>query len=261
MKQYQALVKSNRQVSNRYWHMEVDRSQISEDIQPGQFFHIRCSDHLYPFLRRPFSIYQIHDHSIEFLYLVKGMGTKAMTTIKEGDQIDIVGPLGNGFVIPNSVQTILLIARGVGVATLAAIAQEAFGKNIHVVAVLSARTRDDLLASEYLEGYGATVYRVTEEEGTSDVENVKRLIEDEILTEHKIDSIYTCGSKRLSKLSQRIADQYNIFGEIALEEHMGCAMGACFACVCDIREEEGRTKSVRVCIEGPVFPLRKVVIE
>ncbi|MEQ6390632.1 dihydroorotate dehydrogenase electron transfer subunit [Bacillaceae bacterium S4-13-58] len=260
MKQYQALVKFNRQVSNRYWHMEIDRTTMNVDIQPGQFFHIRCADHFSPFLRRPFSIYQINKDTIEFLYLVKGLGTKAMTTIQEGDHIDLVGPLGNGFVIPDFAKSILLVARGVGVATLAAIAQEAFEKNVHVVAVLSARTRDDLLASEYLEGFGATVYRVTEEEGNSDVDHVRGLIEEEILKEHEIDTIYTCGSKRLSRLSQRIAKENNIYGEIALEEHMGCAMGACFACVCDIQEEE-EMKSVRVCIEGPVFPLSKVVIE
>lgn len=101
---------------------------------------------------------------------------------------------------------------------------------------------------------------MTDEGGTSDVDHVKQLIQEDILPRYKIDSLYTCGSRRLSKLAQSIAFDHQIPGEIALEEHMGCAMGACFACVCDIQEGRER-KSVRVCMEGPVFPLEKVVME
>ncbi|WP_077623324.1 dihydroorotate dehydrogenase electron transfer subunit [Sediminibacillus massiliensis] len=260
MKQYKAPVLSNRQVSERYWHMVVDTSMMSCAVEPGQFFHIRCADNYSPFLRRPLSVYQIHEDTIEFLYLVKGEGTTGMTRIQEGDTLDMMGPLGKGFELYKQAGTILLVARGVGIATLAAVAQAAFLQNTHCVAVLSARTKEDLLAAEYLEEFGADVYKVTEEDGTSDVESVRHIIETNILPNHKIDSMYTCGSRRLSRLSQTIAEIHGIPGEIALEEHMGCAMGACYACVCDIRENDA-LKSVRVCIDGPVFPLDKVVIE
>jgi len=71
--------------------------------------------------------------------------------------------------------------------------------------------------------------------------------------------LYTCGSKRLSRLMQEVARREQLPGEIALEEHMGCAMGVCFACVCDLNDGSA-TKSVRVCVDGPVFPLEQVVI-
>ncbi|WP_117168607.1 dihydroorotate dehydrogenase electron transfer subunit [Paraliobacillus sediminis] len=259
MKQYKAPVLSNQQVSERYWHMVVDTTIIDSSIDPGQFFHIKCADKYTPFLRRPLSVYRINKNTVEFLYLVKGKGTTEMTKIVEGETVDLMGPLGKGFVIDPTSKTVLLIARGVGVATLAAVAQESHEKNIHCVAILSARRKDDLLAAEFLEGFGVEVYKVTEEDGTSDVVDVRNMIVNEVFRKYKIDCIYTCGSRRLSQMSQLIGEQFDIPGQIALEEHMGCALGACYACVCDI-QEEGVTKSVRVCIDGPVFPLSKVVL-
>lgn len=258
MKQYQLPILSNQQVSTRYWHMEVDTSMLDVAINPGQFFNIRCADRFSPFLRRPLSVYRINPSSIEFLYLVKGKGTSAMTMLQAGDRLDILGPLGKGFEAPKENQSILLVARGVGIATLAAVAQKAYDHNNQCVAVLSARTKEDLLAAAYLQEFGATIYQVTEEMGTSAVEDVHTLIEEQILSTYRIDKIYTCGSERLAKMSQHIASTYQIPGEIALEEHMGCAMGACYACVCDIKESE-QVKSVRVCVDGPVFPLDQVV--
>lgn len=254
-------VLSNVKVSERYWHMIVDAKGITEEIEPGQFFNIKCAEESFPFLRRPFSIYRINkeEETIEFLYLVKGLGTIKMTEIKMGETIDIFGPLGEGFTLEKEWDTILLLARGVGIATLAALAQEAAKQNIKCVAILSARSNNDLLATETLQGFGAEVYKVTEEDGTSDVENVEKIME-KIFREHDVRAGFTCGSKRLSKLMQKVTREKNIPAQIALEEHMGCAMGVCYACVCDLKHEDGVVESVRVCKEGPVFDLDKVVL-
>jgi len=260
MKIHKLEVLSNVQVSERYWHMKLAAPSLTETIAPGQFFNIKCSDEALPFLRRPFSIYRINkdEDTIEFLYLVKGLGTIKLTDVVAGDRVDVFGALGVGFSLEKEWDTILLLARGVGIATLAALAQEAAAKNVKCIAILSARSHNDLLATETLQGFGATVYKVTEEDGTSGVENVERLIE-EIIDENDIKAAFTCGSKRLSKLMQRVAKKNNIPGQIALEEHMGCAMGVCYACVCDI-QEENEVNSVRVCIDGPVFDLAKVML-
>lgn len=251
---------SNVQISDRYWHMVVDSDNISQPIQPGQFFNIKCSDEGYPFLRRPFSIYRINknENTIEFLYLVKGVGTQRLTLLKENEKIDVFGPLGVGFSLDPEWRTILLVARGVGIATLAALAQEATERNVKCMAILSAKSNHDLLAADTLQRFGAEVYKVTEEDGTSDVKNVRHMLE-KIFTKHKIDGAFTCGSKRLSRLLQEMTNKYGIKGQIALEEHMGCAMGVCYACVCNLWEGD-RITSVRVCRDGPVFDLEKVVL-
>lgn len=253
-------VLSNVQVSDRYWHMIVDANGLTEGIEPGQFFNIKCADESYPFLRRPFSIYRINrdTETIEFLYLVTGLGTERLTEIQSGEKLDVFGPLGVGFRLEEEWDTILLLARGVGIATLAALAQEAAKKNTKCVAILSARSKNDLLATETLQGFGAEVYQVTEEDGTSDVENVEKIMED-IFRNHHVQVGFTCGSKRLSKLMQRMTMERGIPAQIAIEEHMGCAMGVCYACVCDLKID-GKIESLRVCKEGPVFELDKVVL-
>jgi|SRR5699024_5633521 len=260
MKVNKLKVLSNVKVSERYWHMKLDASSMTDSIKPGQFFNIKCGEAELPFLRRPFSIYRINkeEKTIEFLYLIKGQGTIKLTDVVEGEKVDIFGPLGIGFTLDKEWDTILLLARGVGIATLAALAQEAVEKNVKCIAILSARSNDDLLATEVLQGFGAQVIKVTEEDGTSDVQNVQQLIE-QLLVENDIKATFTCGSKRLSKLLQKISRDNHIPAQIALEEHMGCAMGVCYACVCDIQEED-RIHSVRVCKEGPVFDLEKVVL-
>lgn len=252
---------SNVKVSDRYWHMVVHAKELTNKIEPGQFFNIKCVDESFPFLRRPFSIYRINrdNQTIEFLYLVKGLGTVRLTERKPGEKLDVFGPLGVGFSIKKEWDTILLLARGVGIATLAALAQKAVEKNIQCVAILSARSKNDLLAAETLQGFGAEVYKVTEEEGTSDVENVEKIIA-KIFRDHDVKAGFTCGSKRLSKLMQRMTRQRNISAQIAVEEHMGCAMGVCYACVCDL-QIDNKIESLRVCKDGPVFDLDKVVLE
>lgn len=261
MKALNVEIQKNVQVSDRYWHMVIYSPELASITSAGEFYHIRCSEQDYPFLRRPFSIYRINkdEGTLEFLYLIKGAGTKKLTDKTSGEKVNILGPLGEGFTLNAEWNTILLVARGVGIATLAALAQEAGEKGIRCVAILSARKKDDLLATEELQSLGAEVHKVTEEDGTSDVKNVEYLLE-KIMDEYTIDAAFTCGSKRLSKLLQNITTAHNIYSEIALEENMGCAMGVCYACVCDI-VEGGEIKSVRVCREGPVFNLEKVVLD
>lgn len=254
-------VLSNQQVSERYWHMVVDASNEHMAAKPGQFFNVLCGEDHSPLLRRPFSIYRINkeEHTLEFLYLVKGIGTQRLSGFQAGETVDIFGPLGTGFTLPKEGGTILMLARGVGIATLAALAQEAAKRGIRSVAILSARTRNDLLAAEALQQLGAEVHKVTDEDASSDVGHVRQLI-GQMLERHEISAAYTCGSQRLSALMQEIAAEKRIPAQIALEENMGCAMGVCFACVCDIKGTDGSVRTVRVCKEGPVFPLEQVVL-
>lgn len=260
MKITECEVLSNIKLTDRYHHITVKAPDIVNEISPGQFFNLRCGDASLPFLRRPLSIYMINKDSetIEFLYLVKGIGTKELTSLKEGEFLDVLGPLGHGFKINESWENILLLARGVGIATLAAVAQHALENGIKCTAILSSRTNNDLLATEKLKRLGVEVYKVTEENGTSDVQNVEDIIL-KILSQKKIDAGFTCGSRRLSKLMEKLMTDYNIPAQIALEENMGCSMGVCYACVRDVQVDD-TIQSLRVCHEGPVFDLKKVIL-
>lgn len=260
MKAIKLKVLDNRQVNERYSHIIVDAAGMEKEVRPGQFFNILCGQE-YPLLRRPLSIYQINKESgtLEFLFLVKGLGTQSLKQVSIGESIDVLGPLGIGFKLDESWDSILLLARGVGVATLTALAQEAAEKNIRIIAVLSAKSRNDLLAVRTLENYGAKVFSVTDEDGNSDVDQVRQRIE-QIMLDYNIKAGYTCGSKRLAKLLKEITAEKKIYAEIALEEYMACGMGVCLACTCDLKDSKNLSHRVRVCKEGPVFPLDKVVL-
>lgn len=251
----------NERISDRYWHMKVKVSDWStSDVSPGQFFHIKSCNEYIPTLRRPLSIYRINrdENTLEFLYLVKGVGTKKLAEKKIRDDLDILGPLGNTFTLDPESKGILLVARGVGIATLSALAFAAVTHHIPCFAILSARTKEDILVEKQLQEMGVTTYSVNDLDGTSDPKKIRILVE-QVIKQFQIDSIYTCGSKRLAKLLKEIAGRLHLFAEIALEEYMGCGLGACYACVCDIQEEDHISKT-RVCQEGPVFPLKKVIL-
>ncbi|ALC80375.1 MULTISPECIES: dihydroorotate dehydrogenase electron transfer subunit [Bacillus] len=257
----EATVLSNFQVNARYWKMILNISNfMTSSVKPGQFFHIQCSNEHAPILRRPFSIYKINEreNTLEFLYLVKGTGTKKLSEKQPGESLSILGPLGNSFSINQSSSGILLAGRGVGIATLSALAYHSVKMNIPCTAILSARSEKDVLVKKELEAAGVSVLAVTDEDGTSEISRVEKLVLN-LMKEKKLDSVYTCGSKRLTTMLQTLAIRHRLFAQAALEENMGCGMGACFACVCDIREQN-EIRSVRICREGPVFPLEKVVL-
>lgn len=259
MKTFDAKIIANYPVSERYWQMTLDASALDQPVRPGQFFHIQCGDTWRAPLRRPLSVYHYDQKSrtLKFLYLVKGIGTQQMSLKKKSDIMNLIGPLGHGFTLPDQ-GAVLLIARGVGVATLHALACQARAENKNVHVILSARTPADLLTVDTLKQIGATVHTVTDAERTSSVDKVRALSE-KLIREEGISALYTCGSSRLNKLVQELADEHQLKGELATEAHMACGIGDCYACACTIRKDN-QLKTVRVCTDGPVFPISEVVL-
>jgi dihydroorotate dehydrogenase electron transfer subunit len=225
----------------------------------GQFFQLACpvTDTAAPFLRRPMSVYGIgpEEDRIEFLYHVKGVGTRALERLRAGGSLTIIGPLGAGFSFSSDWKRLLLVARGVGLATMAPLVSLAARAGVGITAVLSARAPGDLMTQEFLRGAPADVHAVFDSDGSSSVERVERLIAD-VVKKDPPEMVYTCGSNRLLELLQKMQIQ----GEVALEQQMACAMGVCLSCV-RLFNEDGAKVFHRVCCEGPVFPIAAVAGE
>jgi dihydroorotate dehydrogenase electron transfer subunit len=215
------------------------------------------SDAQAPFLRRPMSVYGIgpEEDRIEFLYHVKGLGTRALERLRAGEALTLTGPLGTGFVFARDWKRVLLVARGVGLATMAPLVPLAARAGVAITAVLSARSPGDLMTQEFLRGAAAEVHAVFDSDGSSAIEKVEPLIS-RLLKEQRPDMVYTCGSNRLLALLQKLGAR----GEVALEQQMACAMGVCLSCV-RLFNENGERVFRRVCCEGPVFPLGAVAGE
>lgn len=254
-------VKSNAPVNGEYRLLKLAAPQRILDCQPGQFFHLLCptTDQHQPYLRRPMSIYGYYPEKgeLHFLYKVTGEGTKAMAKLVPSDSFNVLGPLGVGFDIKPDWQNLLLVARGVGLATLAPLALEARRRNLKLTAICSARSEDLLLSLDYFKELGANVIPLTDVDGSSNVENMTTIIES-LIAQDGVDAMYTCGSNRILALLQRLGKIHQIPGQIALEQQMACGIGMCQCCVRAFNRG-GKIVNERVCREGPVFDLQESI--
>lgn len=254
-------VRSNAAVNGEYRHMILDAPAEILNCQPGQFFHLLCpvTTANQPYLRRPMSIYGYFPEKgeLHFLYKVAGEGTRALAELKSGEALNVLGPLGKGYSIREDWSELLLVARGVGLATLAPLAQEARRLGRKLTAICSARRADVLMSIDLFEEMGAEVIAVTDEEGTSGMENIRAIVEGRIAA-GGVDALYTCGSNRMLKLLQEIGAKHGIPGEIALEQQMACGVGMCQCCVRPFRRG-GVVIHERVCREGPVFDMQEAM--
>ncbi len=247
-------------VNAEYKHLIVDASPKALAVGPGQFFNLLCPspDDGDLWLRRPQSVYRIDREydRIEFLYKCVGRGTRGLATLGPGDKLNMVGPLGVGFSIEAAWKQIVVLGRGVGIATLGPISQLAGENGVGVTAILSARSPEFVMADRLFQEVG-DVIGVLDSDGTSAVENVELILQ-KLVAERRADAFYTCGSNRLFQLMKRVGKQHGIPGQVAMEQVMACGLGPCYVCVRTF-EVDGKKELRRVCIEGPVFDLQEAV--
>ena len=255
-------VKSNDPVNGEYRRLVLAAPQdLLARCRAGQFFHLLCpqAGGETPYLRRPMSIYGFYPDQgeLHFLYKVTGAGTRALATLALGDRLNVLGPLGEPFTIADDWQNLVLVARGVGLATLAPLALEANRLGRKLTAICSARLPDYLMSTDYFASLGADVITLTDAEGTSDLGNLEQVIEG-LVAAGRADAFYTCGSNRMLRLLQTIGERHGIPGQIALEQQMACGIGMCHCCVRPFNRGD-RQVHLRVCREGPVFDMREAI--
>ena len=253
-------VLSHAWVNSEYKHLVVEASAKALAVTPGQFFNLLCPspDVGELFFRRPQSVYRVDRARgrIEFLYKCVGRGTRGLATLRHGDDLNMVGPLGVGFTLDPAWRNIVVLGRGVGIATLGPISQLARERHVGVTAILSARNPDFVMADALFREAGEVV-SVLDTDGTSAVENVERILQN-LIAEKRADAFFTCGSNRLFQLMKRLGRAHNIPGQVAMEQVMACGLGPCYVCVRTF-EVNGKQELRRVCIDGPVFDLQEAV--
>lgn len=255
------IVVSNDWVNKEYKHLVLSVHERALAAYAGQFFHLLCPtpDGAEVWMRRPMSVYRVDAKNgrLEFLYKAEGRGTRGMAMLAKGDEFNIAGPLGHGFTIEPEWKNIVVLGRGVGLATLAPLAQLAAEKKVGVTAILSARNPSVVMSKDLFESYGAKVVTVLDTDKTSEVGNVEKVIEG-LIAQRKADAFYTCGSSRLLKLMQTLGRKHKVPGQVAMEQIMVCGFGACYVCMRTI-EVDGVKTLKRVCRDGPVFDMQAAV--
>jgi dihydroorotate dehydrogenase electron transfer subunit len=254
-------VVANTVVNDEYKHVILKVHPHALKAYAGQMFHLLCPspDGAEVWMRRPMSVYRVDraNGQVEFLYKTEGRGTRGMATLEPGDDFNIAGPLGCGFTLEPSWRNIVVLGRGVGLATLAPLSQLAADNRVGVTAILSARNPGVVMSRDLFEGLGATTITVLDSDGSSAVENVEKILEG-LIAQGNADAFFTCGSNRLLKLMQRLGKKHDIPGQVAVEQIMVCGFGACYVCVRTF-EVDGKRILRRVCREGPVFNMQEAV--
>ena len=231
--------------------MCLEAAGIAAAARPGQFVMVSCGQE--PTLRRPLSIHQVaNSGQLHLLFSIVGKGTSWLSHRQEGETLDLLGPLGNGFSIEPASRNLLLVAGGIGIAPLAFLARQALSEGKSVILLLGARTDTGLYPQRLLPGGVETV--VATEDGST---GTKGMITD-ILPDYVdwADQIYACGPLAMYQTIATNNQQRRVRKpvQISLEVRMGCGLGACYGC--SIRTRRGMKQ---VCLDGPVFNLDEVI--
>ncbi len=254
-------VVSNDWVNDEYKLVILETPARALSAKAGQFFQLLCPtpDGAEVWMRRPMSVYRIDRAGgrIGFLYKCEGRGTQGIGLLAPGDEFNISGPLGIGFHLDPAWKNIVVLGRGVGLATLAPLAELAAENGVGVTAILSARKPDLVMSRESFEAMGANVIAVHDSDDTSDVEKVEAILE-KLIAEGRADAFFTCGSNRLLMLMKRLGKAHGVPGQVAMEQIMACGLGACYICVRTF-EVNGEKILRRVCREGPVFDIQEAI--
>lgn len=252
-----ALIKmkiaNHQKLADNYYKLTIESEKISSTAKPGQFINVRINPGTCPLLRRPFAIHKVNKNNgtFEILFEVVGTGTKCLSMRKTGEELDILGPLGNGFNIDNKKNKAILVAGGIGVAPLTFLAKELIQKGKEVYMIVGAKTDCVLLCDDQLLSDGCKIKSCTED-GTA---GQKGLVTD-LLTpiDLQLTDIYTCGPKSMMKEVAKIAKQKKVNCQVSLEEKMACGIGACLGC--SILTRKGMKM---VCKDGPVFNAEDII--
>jgi dihydroorotate dehydrogenase electron transfer subunit len=256
-----AEVIANDWVNAEYKRLRFVAPYPAAQARAGQFFNIECppdgDDR--PYLRRPMSTYSAASEAgeLEFLYKVTGAGTRGLAALTPGMRTRVLGPLGNGFELRPEWRNIVILGRGVGLATLAPLAELAASSGVGVTALISARGQEQVLSLDRFAAIRARIQVILDSDGTSGMEAVEALLRG-YRHEGRADAFFTCGSNRLMLLMQKLGREMNIPGQVAMEQQMACGLGMCFCCVRNF-DVGGELISRRVCWDGPVFDLSEAV--
>lgn len=261
-KQIQAEVLSNKKVGP-YHHMVFAVGEMAGHSKPGNFVAISVGgEQSSLILRRAFAIYRANDKgvmggSIELVIAPHGQGSKWLCTQNIGDFVDLVGPLGTAFGIPTTNANTLLIGGGYGSAPLFALAEILKNRGCRVDMVLGASTASKIYAP--LEGKrSVSSLTLTTDDGSTGIHGQISEAIPRLIREYATEVIYSCGPMGMLSAIAKIAEDFDIAHQCAVEEAMACGIGVCMTCVVPVKKEGG-IKMVRTCIDGPVMDGAEII--
>lgn len=249
MDDFQGRVEKNIAVGPHYYLMQISLTVPLGHVEPGQFVMIRLPSADY-FLRRPFSIYAHGTRWLSILYRVSGKGTDYLSSLKKGQELAVLGPLGKGFLVSEGRQPVL-IAGGIGIAGIHLLWQRLKGR---CTCFFGCASETELCLLGDVANHEPVCSTLDGSFGFNG--NVVQLLETHLLRMKRPLQICACGPEAMYKALKSLLDPERITCQVLLEERMACGLGLCFGCVTKTSDENEPYK--RVCLEGPVFDLWQI---
>lgn len=240
-------VLENRKLSDNYFVLDLAAPERLPMIEPGQFVQVLVENSPTTYLRRPFSIYDTdtEKNSISLLIKSVGAGSRRLSQLEAGENLNMIYPLGNCFSRKDG-EKFLLVGGGVGIAPMLLLARKLHAEGKQVDVLIGGRTAQDILEPELYKPYARVL--ITTDDGS--------MGEKGMVTQHSVfkadnpgyTMIYSCGPDPMMKAVASLAFTLGIPCEVSLENLMACGIGACLCCI--VETTEGNKTS---CVEGPVF--------
>ena len=255
-----ASVVENSRICIDHYRLVLQEERLPRVVLPGQFVNIRINNREDLLLRRPFSVALVKPEKslFEIIYRVVGKGTAVMTELQPGDGVDLLGPLGRGFNIPEKADNCLLLGGGCGVAPLWGVADKLYRTNSKIIAMLGFQSSDHVFGEDVFRKYGADLV-VTTDDGSYGLKGFITQQMENVMNQ-QINRTYICGPTPMLKAAAPILEKTEVECQVSLEALMGCGFGVCLSCVVSVRKE-GSIEKQRVCSEGPVFSLGDILLD
>lgn len=250
-----AKVLSQKEIAPQIYDMWIETS-LAAQAKPGQFICVYPKDRS-TLLPRPISICEVKEDksALRIVYRIAGQGTKEFSEYQAGDDISVMGTLGNGFPLKEAEgKKVFLMGGGIGIPPMLQLAKELNADKQIVVGYRD----NNLFLKEDLEKYGK-VYIATEDGSAGTKGNVMNAIAENAL---EADVIMACGPMPMLRAIKAFAEEKGIVAYISLEERMACGVGACLGCVVKTKEVDhhSHVHNARICTDGPVYDAREVEI-
>ncbi|MCR5030246.1 MAG: dihydroorotate dehydrogenase electron transfer subunit [Selenomonadaceae bacterium] len=243
-----AEILSNTEVGPNVYEMKVTGEALARQAMPGQFVHVRIPAGML-LLRRPFGVANVDDKgTLTIYYRVMGKGTSAMTSLRSGETLNFLGPLGQGFSL--HAKRPLIVGGGMGLAPLLYLAKQLHGA---ADVLMGGRNASELFWERLFRPYARDIF-LTSDDGSRGEKGFVTNLLPRLLSQESYDCIYTCGPEIMMRGIAKIASDHDVPCQASLEKRMACGLGACLSCVCDTTKKERK----KICKDGPVFWAQEV---
>jgi dihydroorotate dehydrogenase electron transfer subunit len=241
-----------------YHQLTLVAPGVAEQVRPGHFVALAVGgEDTSMLLRRAFSVYRTQDRgvyggTVEIVVAEHGRGTRWLSRVRQHDALDVVGPLGKPFALPKEPVTCTLVGGGYGSAPLFSLAEQLRERGCRVDFVLGAATESRLFGVLEAKRMAQSVVVATEDGSLGDRGRVTDVLPG-LLRRTDADVVYACGPMGMLAAVADLAARFGAHSQCAVEEAMACGIGVCMTCVLPVVGDDGVTRMVRSCVDGPVF--------